>query len=277
MRATGMAWNQHNAPRLGAALAYYTVLSLAPLLVVVIAIAGFVFGEQAARGEIEYQVESLVGRDMAGVIQSLLQNAARPAKGIFATSMGAITLLAGASAVFAELRDTLNLIWGYTSPARSGLQGFLRYRLVTFGMVLIVGFLLLASLVISAVLAFLTRFVQGRIVVPGFVMSVLEPLVSICVITLLFALIYKYIPDIRVRWEDVWTGAAFTSILFTAGKRALGIYLSHAGVGSAYGAAGSLVVMLVWVFYSSQIFLFGAEFTKVHSDWRKRRLVSTAL
>ena len=250
---------------------------MAPLLVVVLAIAGFAFGDQAARGEIVYQVRNLVGSDMASVIQELLKQAAYPAKGILASVVGMATLIIGASAVFGELRDTLNLIWEYTIPARSGIAGLIRYRLFTFGVVIVVGFLLLVSLVASAALAFLTRYLKSLVAVPAFVTVLLEPLLSVIVITLLFALIYKYIPDIKVRWDDVWIGAAFTSVLFTAGKAALGIYLGKAGVGSAYGAAGSLVILLVWVYYSSQIFLFGAEFTKVQSDWRKEQVLSTAL
>jgi membrane protein len=277
LKTTASRWSDHNAPRLGAALAYYTVLSTAPLLVLVVAIAGFVFGEQAARGEIAYQVESLVGRDAAKIIEELLKDAHHPASGIAATAIGAVTLFAGASAVFGELRDALNLIWDYKVPTGMGIKGMLRFRLFTFAIVMAVGFLLLVSLVVSALLAFLTRYLNGHFALPAFVAVALEPLVSISVITLLFALVYKYIPDVAVEWRDVWLGAAFTAVAFTAGKLAIGLYLGKAGVGSAYGAAGSLVALLVWVYYSSQIFFFGAEFTKVYSDRRRHTGAPAAL
>ncbi|MCU1258023.1 MAG: ribonuclease [Bryobacterales bacterium] len=269
LKAAAFGWNAHNAPRLGAALAYYTVLSTAPLLVLAVAIAGFVFGEQAARGELVYQMQSMVGHDVANVIQELLKSAYHPQRGILATSIGILTLLVGASAVFGELRDALNLIWGYTAPRQSDLKALLRFRLFAFAIVIAVGFLLLVSLVISAILAFVTSFLGGHTALPAYMIAAIEPLISVAVISLLFALIYKYIPDVYVRWEDVWVGSAFTAVLFTVGKVAIGVYLGRAGVGSAYGAAGSIVVLLVWVYYSSQIFFFGAEFTKVYSDWRR--------
>jgi membrane protein len=266
----------HNAPRLGAALAYYTVLSMAPLLVLAVAIAGFVFGAQAARGEIVYQVESLVGGDVARIVQELLKDAHRPESGIAATAVGALTLFIGASAAFGELRDALNLIWD-ARPMEMDIGSILRFRLFAFAIVATTGFLLLVSLVISALLAFLTRDLKGHFALPGFVAVAMDPVVSVGVITLLFALIYKFIPDARVQWRDVWLGAAFTAVAFTIGKIAIGLYLGKAGVGSAYGAAGSLVVLLVWVYYSSQIFFFGAEFTKVHSDWRRQKTIPAAL
>lgn len=277
LKAAATGWNTHNAPRLGAALAYYTVLSTAPLLVLVVAIAGFVFGEQAARGQIVYQMQSMVGRDVANVIQELLKSAYHPARGILATSIGIITLLIGASAVFGELRDALNLIWGSATPTQSGFKALVRFRLFAFAIVIAVGFLLLVSLVISAILAFVMSFLGGHTALPAYMIAAIEPLVSVSVITLLFALIYKYIPDVYVRWSDVWVGSAFTAVLFTIGKLAIGAYLGRAGVGSAYGAAGSVVVLLVWVYYSSQIFFFGAEFTRVYSDWRKGARTTSAV
>jgi membrane protein len=276
VKTAASRWNMHNVPRLGAALAYYTVLSMAPLLVLVVAIAGFAFGQKAAQGEIVYQVESLVGRDVAKIIQELLQQAHQPSSGITATVAGSITLFLGASAVFGELRDSLNLIWDYTNPKGSGLKGMLRFRLFAFAVVMMVGFLLLVSLVVSAMLAFLTSYLKGHFPIPPFLLVVLEPLISVAVITLLFALIYKYIPDIHVEWRDVWIGSVFTAVAFTLGKLAIGFYLGRAAVGSAYGAAGSLVILLVWVYYSSQIFFFGAEFTKAYSDWREDRTAPAA-
>lgn len=276
IKSTAIGWDTHNATRLGAALAYYTVLSIAPLLVLVVAIAGFVFGPDAARGEIVYQVQSLVGHDVAQIIQGMLRDAHRQNTGLFATIAGGATLFIGASAVFGELRDSLNIIWDYKIPAGAGVKGLLRFRLFTFAIVMMVGFLLLVSLVVSAMLAFLARYLQGRFALPAVVSSVIEPLLSVAMITLLFALIYKYIPDVHVDWEDVWIGSAFTAVLFTVGKSAIGLYLGRASIGSAYGAAGSLVVLLVWVYYSSQIFFFGAEFTKVYSDWKQSRRLAAA-
>ena len=265
LKTTGTRWVDHNTPRLGAALAYYTVLSMAPLLVVAIGIAGLVFGDQAARGEIVSQISDLVGNDIGRIVQDLLKSAHQQDHGIAASVFGGVTLLIGASAVFGELRDSLNLIWNHETKT-IGFTGFIRYRLFTFAVVMAVGFLLLVSLVVNTMLAFLSTLVGSFIAVPPTVALVLEPLISIVVTTLLFALTYKYIPDVPVKWRDVQIGALFTAILFSVGKSLIGLYLGKASVGSAYGAAGSLVVLLVWVYYSSQIFFFGAEFTKVYSE-----------
>lgn len=260
-----MQWNAHNAPRLGAALAYYTVLSIAPLLVVVVAIASFVFGEDAAKGQLVWEIQDTVGAQAAKSIQALLQSAHQPATGVLATVLGVGTLLIGASAVFGELRDSLNLIWNVPVPEGSGLWGMIKYRFFSFAMVLGIGFLLLVSLVLSAVVAWMSKYIGDFGSVPATVLHAGNLTLSFLVITLLFALIYKLIPDVPIRWRDVWMGAAATSILFTLGKAVIGLYLGRAGIGSAYGAAGSLVVLLVWVYYSAQIFFFGAEFTHVYA------------
>jgi len=265
LKKTASRWSDHNTPRLGAALAYYTVLSMAPLLVVAIGIAGLAFGDQAARGEIVSQVSDLVGSDIAKIVQDLLKSVHQQNHGLAASLFGGATLLIGASAVFGELRDSLNLIWNHdTQPL--GLSGMVKYRLFTFAVVVTVGFLLLVSLVVNTLLAFLGTYVGSRLPVPPVLALVMEPVISILITAFLFALIYKYIPDVRVRWRDVQIGALFTAVLFSAGKSLIGLYLGKASVGSAYGAAGSLVVLLVWVYYSSQIFFFGAEFTKVYSE-----------
>jgi len=277
LKTTGQRWIAHNTPRLGAALAYYTVLSMAPLLVVAVGVAGLIFGDQAARGEIVNQVETLVGSDVAKIIQDLLKSAHQQNHGVFASVIGGATLLIGASAVFGELRDSLNLIWDFKEESSAGIKGLVRFRIFTFAVVLVSGFLLLVSLVISALLAFLGRYVNSHIPVPSILMRVVEPVFSMFVTAVLFALIYKYIPDVPVKWRDVRIGAIVTALLFSAGKALIGLYLGKASVGSAYGAAGSLVVLLVWVYYSSQIFFFGAEFTKVFAERNKKISPDSAL
>ncbi|MGI8745192.1 MAG: YihY/virulence factor BrkB family protein [Bryobacteraceae bacterium] len=262
-------WNDHDAPTMGAALAYYTVLSLAPLLVIAVSIAGMVYGEKAASGEILYQVRGLVGPGGAEVIQSILANAKSPAKGLLASAIGILTLLFGASGVFKALRDSLNRIWGVKAAGRTGVLATIRHEFSTFGMVLGIGFLLLVSLVISAVVAMIGKFVHDR--APAGLMQGFNVVLSLIVITLLFALIYRVVPSTRIHWGDVWVGAFVTAVLFTMGKYLIGLYLGKASVGSAYGAAGSLVALLVWVYYSAQIFLFGAEFTHVYAKTQGSR------
>ena len=249
---------------MGAALAYYTVLSLAPLLIVAVSIAGMVYGQKAASGEIVNQVRDLVGPGGAEVIQSILANARSPAKGTLASAIGIITLLFGASGVFKALRDSLNRMWGVKQAARLGIWATIRREFSTFGMVLGIGFLLVVSLVVSAFVTTVGKFLHGKVPVAFLLGS--NVMVSMLVITLLFALIYRVVPSTRIRWSDVWVGAAVTAILFTIGKYLIGLYLGKASVGSAYGAAGSLVALLVWVYYSAQIFLFGAEFTHVYAQ-----------
>ncbi|MGI8991865.1 MAG: YihY/virulence factor BrkB family protein [Bryobacteraceae bacterium] len=282
LRRTAVQWNTHNAPRLGAALAYYTVLSIAPLLVVVVAIASLVFGQEAAKGQLVWEIQDTVGAEAAKSIQSILQSAHRPSTGVLATVLGVGTLLIGASAVFGELRDSLNLIWDVPIPEGSGLWGMIKYRFFSFAMVLGIGFLLLVSLVLSAIVAWMSKYLSEFHAVPATLLHVGNILLSFLVITLLFALIYKLIPDVPIQWRDVWIGAAATSILFTLGKTVIGLYLGRASIGSAYGAAGSLVILLVWVYYSAQIFFFGAEFTHVYAmrkgdvQSRPRRQVQNA-
>ena len=269
VKTTATRWMDHNIPRLGAALAYYTVLSMAPLLVVAVGIASLLFGEQAARGEIVNQVSALVGGDIAKIIQDLLKSAKQQDHGLAASLAGGVTLLIGASAVFGELRDTLNLIWEHKANTSLGIKGFLKFRLFTFTVVLVVGFLLLVSLVVNTMLAFVGSYLNNVFHIPSVVNLVIAPLFSVLITALLFALIYKYIPEVPVRWRDVRVGALVTAVLFSIGRALIGLYLGKASVGSAYGAAGSLVVLLVWVYYSSQIFFFGAEFTKVYAEWHE--------
>jgi membrane protein len=261
LKDTVSRWWGLNTRRLGASLAYFTVLSLAPLLVVVIAIAGLAFGPEAARGQILWQIGDLVGPEGAAAIQSMLENAQKPATGVIAGIFGIAALLFGASGVFFDLQDSLNTVWGVKSSSAGGLMGMLRYRFTSFAMVLGIGFLLLVSLVLSAFLAAAGRYFERLLPAPEALLYLANLAISFAAITLLFALIYKLVPDTEIAWRDVWVGAAVTALLFTAGKFVIGLYLGKAGLGSAYGAAGSLVVMLAWVYYSAQIFFLGAEFT----------------
>jgi len=258
-------WNEHRAPKLGAALAYYTVLSLAPLLVLTVAIAGFFFGAAAVRGDLAHQLQNLMGHESAQAIQTVLKTTYKPGAGIISTVLGILALLFGASGAFNELRDSLNLIWNAPRRAGSGILNEIRSRFFSFAMVLAIGFLLLVSLSLSAGLAAAGKFVGDLLPISAFVLEIFNFLFSFVAITFLFALIYKYVPDVRLDWSDVWIGAAVTSLLFSLGKFLIGFYLGKAAVGSAYGAAGSLVVVLVWVYYSAQIFWYGAEFTQVYA------------
>lgn len=270
-------WSNDNVPRLGAALAYYSLFSLAPLLIVVIAVAGLAFGRQAAEGHIFWQIRDLVGKEGAEEIQKLIRSAWAPAKGIFATSIGIITLIFGASLVVSELKNSLNLIWKAPQPqdAAGLFRDFIRMiqeRFLSFAMVLGVGFLLLVSLVINALLAGLGKHVQSLIAIPEVALQGITLVVWFLVTTVLFALIYKVLPDVAVAWSDVAIGAIVTSLLFTIGKFLIALYLGKSSVTSTYGAAGSLVVVLLWIYYSAQIFFFGAEFTKVYANKYGSRL-----
>jgi membrane protein len=254
VREAVKAWNDDYAPSMGAALSYYTLFSIAPLLLLVVAIAGLVFGEEAARGELFGQISGLVGPDGARAIEALLASANRPGAGAIAMATGTLGLIAGASAVFGELQNALDRIW--RAPARkqrSGWFALIRARLLSFGMILAVAFLLMVSLVMSAALAALGEW------------WALDLAASFLLTTAMFALIYKIIPRVRIRWSDVWAGAAVTAALFAVGKFLIGLYLGRAGISSAFGAAGALVAVMVWVYYSAQIFLLGAEFTKIKS------------
>jgi membrane protein len=266
IKKTASSWSDINAPRLGAALAYYTLLSMAPLLVVCIGIAGLVFGQQAAQQQIASQIQNVVGSQGSEAIQTMLSHLGQPAQGITAAAIGFLLLLFGASGVFGELRDSLDLVWGAKPKAASGLVGMVKYRFFSFAMVLGVGFLLLVSLVLSAAIAAAGKFFAAYLPAPEVVLHAANLLFSFLVVTGLFAMLYKFVPDCDIDWRDVWIGAAVTSLLFSIGKFAIGLYLGKASVGSAYGAAGSLVVFLVWIYYSAQIFFLGAEFTHVFAE-----------
>jgi membrane protein len=273
LKATIADWQEDKASRLAAALAYYTVFSLAPLLVIVIAIAGLVFGPEAARDQIDNQLQSLLGRDGAEAAQTMIASANKPTTGIIASIINIAILLFGASGVFAQLQDALNTVWEVAPKPGQGIISVIRSRFLSFSMVLGIGFLLLVSLVLSAGLAAVGAYLSHLLPGLDFLWQIVNFVISFGVITLLFAMIYKILPDAKIAWGDVWIGAAITALLFTIGKFLIGLYLGNASVGSAYGAAGSLVVLLIWVYYSAQILFFGAEFTQVYATKYGSRIV----
>lgn len=266
LKQTFTEWQEDKAPTLAAALAYYTVFSLAPLLIIVIAIVGLVFGTDAAQGQIVGQLQSLIGKDGAQTVQDLIVKSSHPNSGIVATIVGVATLLWGASNVFTNLKEALNTIWNVKPAPGRGVWGFLQDRVLSFAMILGIGFLLLVSLVISALLAAVSYWLNGLLHVPVGIWQVVDFGISFGVVTLLFALIYKLLPDVDLAWNDVWIGAAITSVLFTIGKSLIGIYLGSSGIASTYGAAGSFVIILLWINYSAQILFLGAEFTQVWAN-----------
>ncbi len=260
------AWVDDYAPSMGAALAYYSLFSIAPLLIIAIAVAGFFFGEEAARGEIFGQLRGLIGEEGAAAVQGLLKSASEPLHGAIATAAGVFTLLIGATTVFGELQSDLDRIWRVPAPKEGGgMWMLIRSRVLSFGMVIGIGFLLLVSLIVSAILSALNKWwlplFGGWIVL----FAIVNAVVSFAIITVLFAMVLKFLPRISIDWRDVWIGAAVTALLFTAGKFLIGLYLGRSSVASGFGAAGSVVVLMVWIYYSAQIFLLGAEFTSVYA------------
>jgi membrane protein len=261
------AWSDDYAPSMGAALSYYTVFALAPLLLIVISIAGLVFGADAARGEIFGQLRELMGADAAKAVEGVLASVSRPASGVLGTAIGVGVLLVGATSVFAELQDALDRIW--RAPARDrhgGLWRLLRSRLLSFGLILGIAFLLMVSLVLGAVISALGKWWGGFFADWEVLAQTVNAALGFALTSTVFAMIYKMMPRVGVRWYDVWLGALVTAVLFTAGKFLIGLYLGKTGVASGYGAAGSFIVVLVWVYYSAQIFLLGAEFTWVYAQ-----------
>jgi membrane protein len=267
LKATFFEWLDDQAPMLGAALAYYTVFSLAPLLIITIAIAGLVFGAEAAQGQIFDQLRGLLGDASGKAMEEIVQSAsAEPKTGVVATVIGLVTLLFGATGVFGQLQASLNIIWGVQPKPGRGILGIIRDRILSFGFILVVGFLLLVSLLLTAAIAFVGK--QFEAMIPGTeaLIQLLNAILSLAVITLLFAMMFKILPDANIAWRDVWIGAFITALLFTIGKFALGFYLGRSGVASSYGAAGSLIVLLIWAYYSSQIVFFGAELAQVYAN-----------
>ncbi len=266
-------WNKDKVSRLSAALAYYTIFSIAPLLIIVIAIAGAVFGEDAARGAIEVQLRGSVGSAAAQVIQTAIQNASKPQQSTVASIISVVVLLFGATGVFTELQNSLNTIWGVQPKPGGAVKNMLRQRFLSFGMVLGIGFLLLVSLVISAVLATVVNYFGKLLPDIHFILHTINFIVGFAVTTVLFGLIFKVLPDVKITWRDVLTGAALTALLFSIGRFLLAEYLGQSSFGSTYGAAGSIVAFLVWVYYTAQILFFGAEFTQVYARKYGSRIV----
>ncbi len=265
LKETYSEWDRHQAPRFGASVALYTLFSIAPLLILVAAVVALAFTHEQAQTAIVSQAQNMMGSRGADAIQSLLKSAQKPSSGIVASIVAFATLLFGASGVFLELREALNAMWDAQPKESRGVWGFVKDRLFSFGMVLSVGFVLLVSLILSAALSFTEKFFSQLLPIPAIVLHIVNLVLSFLVISGLFALMYRYVPNARVAWRDVIVGAFGTSLLFTLGKLGLGLYLGIASVGSAYGAAGSLVAVIVWVYYSAQIFFFGAEFTHVYA------------
>jgi len=266
LMATVHDWQTDKAARLGAALAYYMVFSLPAMLIIVIAIVGVVFGRQVAEAKIILQIQGLVGKEGADLVQTMIESASQPRASLIATIVGVVTLLVGGLGAFGQLQDALNTIWEVTPKTGRGLKGILQDRAISSGLVLGTGFLLLVSLVISAALTAMTTYLNGFFGDVLLVAQVLNVVISFVVVTLLFAMIFKYLPDAKIAWRDVGIGAVITALLFTIGKFLIGLYLGSTGAGSTYGAAGSLVVILLWIYYSAQILLFGAEFTQVYAN-----------
>ncbi len=271
-KAAVSAWVDDRAASMGAALAYYTLFSIAPLLLIVISVAGIWFGAEAARGEIFGQLRGLVGEEGAVAIQALLESVNRPAGGVVATLFGLALMLVGATTVFAELQDALDRIWRAPPRQGNGLWGLLRARVLSFGLILGIGFLLLVSLVTSAVLTAFEKWATPHIVGWELLLAILNQAFGFALVAAMFAMIYKLMPRVRIEWRDVAFGAFTTATLFTCGKWLIGLYIGTTGVGSGFGAAGSLVALLVWVYYSAQIFLLGAEFTWVYAHTHGSRI-----
>ena len=262
LKRAGNAWMDDHAQSMGAALSYYTVFSIAPLLLIAISVAGLVFGRDAAQGAVVQQLQGLIGQSGAQAVQGLLQNVSKPAEGMLATVTGVVVLVVGATSVFAELQDDLNRIW--EAPVRkkvSGWWSFVRTRLLSIGMILAIGFLMLVSLGASAAFDSVAAWSSAALASWAGVVRVVNFVVSFGLTTVLFALIYRFMPDATIEWRDVGIGALVTAFLFAIGKSLIGLYIGKSALASGFGAAGSLAVLLAWVYYSAQIFLFGAEFT----------------
>jgi membrane protein len=260
-------WSEDKAPRLGAALAYYSVFSIAPLLIIAIGSAGLVFGEKAARGEIVSQVGDTIGESAAQAIEDMVKHTYESGGGVWATIVGMVIMFIGATGVFVQLQDALNTVWKVAPKPGRGVMGMIRDRFLSFSVVLGIGFLLLVSLVASAALSALGKFLTpGALPGGAYLWEALNFVISLLSITLFFALLFKWLPDVKIAWRDVWIGAAATALLFTVGTLLIGVYLGESGTSSAFGAAGALVILLVWVYYSAQIVLLGAEFTRVYAN-----------
>ena len=257
-------WQKDKAARLGAAIAFYAAFSIGPLLLLTVSVAGMIFGEQAAQGRVVDELRALMGTDGAEAVQAMLAGAKNAQSGTVATIVGTAMLLFGAAGAFGAIQDALNTVWEVQPRSDGGIWGMLQERFLSFTMVLGTAFLLLISLIVSATLTAMTSLLGSSESI-GFIGSAAHAIISFAVITVLFAMIFKYLPDAVVPWRDVWFGAIVTSILFAVGKFSIGLYLGHSAVASAFGVAASLAVLMIWLYYSAQIFLFGAELTKAYA------------
>jgi membrane protein len=270
IKNTVAEWQEDNALRLGAALSYYTAFSLAPLLLIVISVAGLALGNDVARSKILDEMRALIGTQGSGAIETMLENASKPAASIVSSIIGFISLILGATGVVGELHDAMNTVWEVEAKPAGGVLGYIRQRVFSFAMVIGIGFLLLVSLVISAGVAAVGHMWGGG---TGILYQSINFLLSLAVTCALFALMFRFLPDVRIRWRNAWVGGILTAILFTIGKTLTGIYLGRSAIASTFGAAGSFAVVLVWVYYSSQIVFFGAEFTQVYAEYRGENIL----
>lgn len=273
IRDTAFEWSEHRTARLGAALAYYSVFSLGPLIVIVISIGGLVFGQAAVRGEVSAQIATLLGETGARAVEAMLVAASRPFEGTIATLIGVGVLVFAALGVVVQLKDALNTVWEVKPPASGGVWAFVRTYLVSLAAIVALGFLLMISLVMTAALAATGKYAAPYM--PELTLHLISSIGSFAVTTVLFAMIFKWLPDTHVAWRDVWLGAAVTAILFNIGKFLIGLYIGKQGLESVYGAAASIVVLLLWVYYSAQILLLGAEFTRVFARRHGSRKASS--
>jgi membrane protein len=274
LRQTFSDWSEDKVPQLGAALAFYTALSIAPLLVIVLAVVGYFYGDSAAvQKEMNAQMQSMVGSEGAQALSDMVESANKPTQGIVATVLSVITLVFGASGVFGQLQSSLNTIWEVEPKPNRGLWGMIRDRFLSIAMVMGMAFLLLVSLILSAALSQVDKLFAGLPDSMEWLAQALHFGVSLVVVTLLFAMMFRLLPDVKMAWSDVWLGAIVTALLFTIGKFAIGLYLGHSSMASSYGVAGSFVVLLVWVYYSAQIVFFGAELTQVYANNYGSRIV----
>ena len=259
-------WRKDNAQTLGAALAFYTTFSLAPLLIIVIAIFGVILGKETVQVEILRRAQELIGAQGAAAVKMMIKAAYRPGSGLPATIIGILVILIGSTSALVMLKRALNLMWGARPNPKAPIWNLVKERLLSFVMILVIGLLLVLSLLLSIVLSFLTGFVQNLVPVPVFFIQMADLVLSFLLITLLFAVVYKVLPDVKIAWSDVWVGSAITAILFTLGKFLFGLFLARSSISSAYGAASSLAIILMWVYYSAQVFFIGAELTQVYAN-----------
>ena len=278
VKTTVTAWSDDFAPSMGAAISYYTVFSLSPLLVIVIAVAGLIFGEEAVQGQLVGQLQGFMGREGAQAVQTMLKAAHQPTGGIVATVIGSVLLLVGATTVFAELQSSLDRIWKVPEKLKpKGLWAVLRARVLSFGLILTLAFLLMVTLALSSVLSAFGKLASGYLPGSEWVLQAINIGVSIGLSTVLFAMIFKYMPSVKIEWRDVWIGGFVTALLFEVGKYLIGLYIGKSGTTETFAAAGSVVVLLLWVYYAAQIFLLGAEFTKIYANDRGSKVGQQAV